>query len=167
MQYFKETKFNWVLVCVLALSFLSGCSPKSDPSVAALNNRITQLEKMKPGLGEQMSALQLHHAKLWFAGTRQNWKLANYELGEIKETIEFIKSVNSDRKEVSKIPMIEPVINQLEQNIDQQNTLGLEQNFKILTQTCNACHTANHFEFNVITIPTSPPVPNQDFSPHK
>jgi hypothetical protein len=26
---------------------------------------------------------------------------------------------------------------------------------------------ANHFEFNVITIPTAPPVTNQDFTVHK
>ena len=33
-----------------------------------------------PGLGEFMTATQLRHAKLWFAGKENNWDLAAYEI---------------------------------------------------------------------------------------
>jgi hypothetical protein len=38
-----------------------------------------------PGLGELMSANQMRHAKLWFAGEAGNWPLAAYDLDELKE----------------------------------------------------------------------------------
>ena len=42
-------------------------------------------ERYEPGLGEFMTATQLRHAKLWFAGKDSNWDLAAYETDEIKE----------------------------------------------------------------------------------
>ena len=38
-----------------------------------------------PGLGEIMGGIQTHHAKLWYAGINDNWKLAQYEIDELKE----------------------------------------------------------------------------------
>ena len=45
-------------------------------------------EPYNPGLGEFMTATQLRHAKLWFAGKDNNWDLAAYEIDEIKEGFE-------------------------------------------------------------------------------
>jgi len=45
-------------------------------------------EPYAPGLGEFMTATQLRHAKLWFAGKMNNWDLAAYEIDEIKEGLE-------------------------------------------------------------------------------
>jgi hypothetical protein len=45
-------------------------------------------ESYEPGLGEFMTATQLRHAKLWFAGKQNNWDLAAYEIDEIKEGLE-------------------------------------------------------------------------------
>jgi hypothetical protein len=36
-----------------------------------------------PGLGEIMSANQMRHVKLWFAGEAGNWPLASYEVDEL------------------------------------------------------------------------------------
>src|SRR5271156_160286 len=45
-------------------------------------------EPYEPGLGEFMTATQLRHAKLWFAGKENNWDLAAYEIDEIMEGLE-------------------------------------------------------------------------------
>src|SRR6202051_2701492 len=45
-------------------------------------------EPYAPGLGEFMTATQLRHAKLWFAGKENNWDLAAYEIDEIMEGLE-------------------------------------------------------------------------------
>ena len=45
-------------------------------------------EPYAPGLGEFMTATQLRHAKLWFAGKMNNWDLAAYEIDQIKEGLE-------------------------------------------------------------------------------
>jgi hypothetical protein len=46
------------------------------------------MQHHEPGLGEFMTATQLRHAKLWFAGKQHNWDLAAYEIDEIKEGLE-------------------------------------------------------------------------------
>ena len=42
--------------------------------------QIGSLREQVPGLGEYMTGLQLHMAKLWYAASASNWKLADYEL---------------------------------------------------------------------------------------
>src|SRR5579864_8421089 len=79
----------------IALIFIAGCSQQQNSSTgsnAALEAEITQLKAMvddlKPGLGEIMGVIQQHHAKLYYAGTKANWPLADYELGEIQESLD-------------------------------------------------------------------------------
>src|SRR5208282_531274 len=46
-----------------------------------------------PRLNDMMVATQLRHFKLWYAGLVQNWPLANYELGQIRNAIADTKRV--------------------------------------------------------------------------
>ncbi|MCX6290785.1 MAG: hypothetical protein NT126_03380 [Bacteroidetes bacterium] len=155
---------------ILLFGQLWGCSQpttKPQPSTSNPDSLATQLEelreKYRPGLGEIMGGIQTHHAKLWFAGINNNWKLADYEIAEIKERIEEAAEIETNRPEVKTISMIYPAIDSVANSIRQQNLAAFKNNFQVLTNTCNTCHVANHFEFNVITIPTAPPVYNQDF----
>ena len=54
-------------------------------------------DSYKPGFGEFMSSIQVHHEKLWFAGINQNWKLADFEINEIKESLDDISQYCTDR----------------------------------------------------------------------
>jgi len=40
-----------------------------------------------PSLGDMMVAVQLRHSKLWYAGRTKNWRLAEYELGQLRSTL--------------------------------------------------------------------------------
>jgi hypothetical protein len=139
-------------------------SPSERDSLTAALHKM--IEKYAPGLGEIMSGIQTHHAKLWFAGMNNNWKLCEYEIDEIKERFEQASEIESNRPEVKMIPMMYPAIDSVVNAINQKNTKTFTSGFKLLTNACNSCHTANHFEFNIITIPTAPPVANQDFRVH-
>ena len=91
-----------------------------------LQNRIDSLGKKladtyKPGFGEFMSGIQAHHAKLWFAGQNQNWKLADFEVHEMMEAIEDIQKYQTERKESQKIGMITPVLDSVNSAIQQKN----------------------------------------------
>ncbi len=119
-----------------------------------------------PGLGEIMGGIQTHHAKLWFAAVNDNWPLAQYEIDELKERFDQAKEIE-DRPEVKMIPMIYPAIDSVAASIKDKNPDKFKSSFQLLTNTCNSCHSANNFSFNVITIPTAPPVTNQDFKPSK
>lgn len=117
----------------------------------------------KPGLGEFMLSIQIHHAKLWFAVQEKNWPLAEFETGEISETLETIKEYCNDRPEVKSISMIDPALDSLSEAIKNKDIIRFKSSFILLTNTCNNCHNATHHEFNVIKIPDSPPFSNQDF----
>ena len=119
----------------------------------------------KPGLGEFMSGIQVHHAKLWYAGVNNNWKLADFEINEIMEAVDDIKKYNADRPEVKSIGMIEPAIDSMNAAIKQRNQALFKTCFQLLTNTCNNCHRATAHEFNVIKVPDNPPFSNQDFKP--
>lgn len=124
------------------------------------------MEKYAPGLGEIMGGIQTHHAKLWFAGINDNWKLAQYEIDEIKERFVQATEIEKSRPEVKMIPTIYPAIDSLTDAIQAKNIQAFKSGFRLLTASCNNCHSANNFEFNIITIPSTPPVSNQDFKVH-
>ena len=118
----------------------------------------------KPGLGEWMSGIQVHHNKLWFAGQYKNWALADFEMHEIMEAIDDIKQFETDRKETKSIGMIMPALDSVNVAIQSKNLVQFNRSFVLLTNTCNACHRANAFDFNVVVIPTTPPFSNQSFN---
>jgi hypothetical protein len=154
---------------LLIISFfgLFACNQQTDQT-KALQNRIDSLENKlvntyKPGFGEFMSAIQAHHAKLWFAGQNQNWKLADFEVHEIVEAIEDIQKFQTERKESQSIGMINPALDSVNNAIQQKNPALFKSSYTLLTNTCNNCHRAVDFEFNVVKIPENQPFSNQDF----
>jgi cytochrome c1 len=150
---------------IIIFLFVS-CSHKSASEHEAILSRDSLnsvMQKYAPGLGEIMGGIQTHHAKLWFAGINDNWKLAQYEIDEIKERFVQATEIETDRPEVKMIPMIYPAIDSIAGAIQNKNMQAFKSGFRLLTTSCNNCHSANNFEFNIITIPSAPPVSNQDF----
>ena len=162
------------LLITLALSavliaFFESCGTNDS---AAMQAKIDSLSKQvnqsyRPGLGEFMMGIQVHHAKIWFAGKNQNWDLANFEVGEIKETLNDVKQYCTDRPEVKSLPIIYPALDSLANAIKAQNPQQFEKSFIFLTKSCNDCHETTHHGFNVIKIPDVPPVTNQVYTPKK
>ena len=146
---------------------LLACNQQTD-NTQVLQNRIDSLEQKladtyKPGFGEFMSGIQAHHSKLWFAGQNENWKLADFEVHEIMEAIEDIQKFQTERKESQMIEMINPALDSINNAIQQKNSKLFKSSYTLLTNTCNNCHRATNFEFNVVKIPETQPFSNQDF----
>ena len=157
-----------LLIFLIALPFFSCNHSSSDTK--ELQQEVDSLQvavknAYKPGLGEFMSEIQVHHAKLWFAGKYQNWELANFEVGEIQEALNDIPKYCSDRPEVKSLGMIMPVMYNLSNAIKEKNEAKFDSSFTVLTATCNDCHKATNHGFNLIKIPDAVPVPNQVFKP--
>ena len=155
---------------LLAVAFFS-CNQQAGET-QTLQKRVDSLESKlantyKPGFGEFMSAIQAHHSKLWFAGQNQNWKLADFEIHEIMEAVEGIQKYETERKESQKIVMINPVLDSVNSAIQQQNLALFKSRYILLTNTCNNCHQATDFEFNIVKVPDAQPFSNQDFSLRK
>ena len=159
------------IILILFTFGLFACNQQTD-KIQILQNRVDSLQSKladtyKPGFGEFMSSIQIHHNKLWFAGQNQNWKLADFEIHEIIENIDAIKKYQSERKESQEIDMLEPALDSMNAAILQKNPLAFKNSYILLTNTCNDCHRATDFEFNVVKIPDNPPFSNQDFKVSK
>jgi len=126
-------------------------------------------EPYQPGLGEFMTATQLRHAKLWFAGKNNNWALAAYEIDEIKEGLEDAAKyhANNDGVPVAELikAIIDPRLEQLEKAIEGKSSTQFAAAFDELTNGCNSCHAKAGKPFIRIQRPTTPPVNNQNFAP--
>jgi hypothetical protein len=158
-----------IIFLLIFMFILSSCDRGSQQE-RKLQVRIDTLqqklnETYKPGFGEFMSGIQTHHAKLWFAGKNRNWPLADFEVNEIKESLDQLQVFAADRPEIKSIPMIMPAIDSITYAINQKDPLLFKNSFILLTNTCNNCHKATEHAFNVVTIPAGLPVVNQDFKP--
>ncbi|HXP52415.1 MAG TPA: hypothetical protein VN922_20850 [Bacteroidia bacterium] len=160
---------------IVILFFLIGCSDSTSKlkdlqsEMNKLNTQNDSLKKLvaasKPGLGEIMLGLQVHHNKLWFAGREENWPLAQFEHDEILELITQAETVNTDRPEVKLFKvMIYAQLDSIQKAIKQKDVHEFSEKFNALTNSCNNCHKNTHFEFNRIQTPERPPYSNQDFS---
>ena len=156
-------------VFISSFFILASCNQQNN-QVQEIQVKIDILQKQlaeayKPGFGEFMSGIQVHHAKLWFAGQNQNWELADFEVHEIQESLEDIQKFNNDRPKVKTIGMINPAMDSVTNSIQQKNLQLFKNSFVLLTNTCNSCHRTTDHAFNVVIIPTKLPVVNQEFKP--
>ena len=121
-----------------------------------------------PGLGEFMTATQVRHAKLWFAGNAGNWNLAAYELDELKEGLADAARFQPKHGDVLVGPMIRKNLDaplaDLGKAIDSKNTENFKAAFDGLTEACNTCHAGAGHEFIRIQRPTAPPATNQNYT---
>jgi hypothetical protein len=155
------------IIFITSVITLAACNNTYVPN-KDLQSQIDSLQTQinnayKPGLGEFMSGIQVHHEKLWFAGTAQNWRLADFEIHEIMEAVDDIKTYASDRPEVKNLVMLQPAIDSINNSIQQKDVVSFKRNFVTLTNTCNNCHQSVNYDFNKIKIPDTPPFSNQVF----
>ena len=156
-----------ILFILLIIVCCTSCQ-QSKQNSSSLQQRVDSLEKRlantyKPGFGEFMSSIQVHHAKLWFAGKNQNWELADFEMHEIAETIDAIKEYQTEREESKEVDMLKPSLDAVKDAIGKKDSALFNSSYLLLTNTCNNCHKAVNFSFNVVKVPETPPFSNQSF----
>ena len=93
-----------------------------------------------------MNMIQTEHAKLWYAGKARNWRLAAYQLGEIKEIMSDMQDLVPVFKNLPFADMMDAVIvgpiAGLEKAIDAKDPKAFAKGYDQLTAACNACHQA-------------------------
>jgi len=141
---FTRTRFELKIAVIMA-------------AVAALAGGCSQ--GYVPGLGEFMSLNQMRHAKLWYAGQAQNWKLARYELDELQEGFDQIVAhyptfQDSPTPLSTLMPQImtAPMAN-LRAAVNADDPVAFTKAYDAFTSACNACHQAANHGFNVIKRP--------------
>jgi hypothetical protein len=134
-------------------------------SLKLLQVELASAKQLAPGLGEYMSTIQLHAAKLWFSAKASNWELAAYELHELEETMETVTKLNVEKNGVKISNVMDAVlktqINQLEESIKSKNYSAFQKSYDETLSACNGCHTESGHKFIQIVRPSAPPVTNQ------
>jgi len=164
-------------ICLgLALIFLAGCSQQqasNTNSNGALEAEIAQLkatvEDLKPGLGETMGVIQQHHAKLYYAGTKNNWPLADYELGEIQEGLDDAVKFNPTFKGAPVADLVPSLtkssLAQVHDAIEKKDRKAFLEAYNSLSSSCSNCHKAANHPFVQIQTPSDAQFSDQKFTP--
>ena len=116
-----------------------------------------------PPLNLMMVATQLSHFKLWYAGAVQNWPLANYELEQIRLSIDRAKRLYPNNVEPN-ITMMAPAADEVDNAIKEKDGVKFSKSFSKLTAACNSCHQATGFGFIKMRDPTLSPLETSPFS---
>jgi hypothetical protein len=134
-------------------------------SLRFLHRMVDSLKAQTPGLGEYMSTIQLHVAKLWYAGQSSNWKLATYELDELGETMEAAEGLHARKNDVDVSAVLQSIrqtqLPLIGQSITQADIHGFKSAYDQTLAACNGCHRPAGYEFIHIITPTREPVTNQ------
>ena len=122
-----------------------------------------------PSLAVVMELIQLSHFKLWLAGNLRNWPLAEYELSQMKGTLQDARTLfpNDSKADTSAISQS---AEEFRDAIRTRDGAKFDGAFKRFTSECNSCHEGVGLGFIKIRVPvTSPimtsPLSNQLFAP--
>ena len=122
-------------------------------------------KELAPGLGEYMTTIQLHAGKLWFAAKAANWQLAQYELDELKETMEAAKGLNAEKNGIKISNVLDSVLQtqlpELDKSIKSKSQTQFQRSYDETLSACNGCHESAGYKFIHIIRPSAPPVTNQ------
>lgn len=161
----------------LAFVFFASCSERQNTdSNAALESKVTALDKhlteVQPGVGEIMGVIQQHHAKLYYAGTKENWPLAAYELNEIRENLDGVTQFYPGKFKDVQAPLSELIptmtkasIAGVQEAIQQKDEKSFLKAYQVLSESCSSCHTAANDPFIKIRTPAAGMFSDQDFAP--
>jgi len=137
--------------------------------IDSLRAEVDSARAQSPGLGEYMTTVQLHAAKLWFASHAGNWGLAEYELGELTETIEAAELLHARKNNVDISAVLESVrgtqLVQLHRAIEKKDRALFVPAYRQTLDACNGCHRSAGYPFIHLIEPAAPPVSNQQFTP--
>jgi hypothetical protein len=122
-----------------------------------------------PRLAVVMELIQLSHFKLWLAGNLRNWPLAEYELTQMKATLQDAKTLFPDLPGAD-TSAISQFADQFVDAIRAKDAAKFDAAFRTFTSECNSCHERRGLQFIRIKVPsTSPimtsPLSNQLFGP--
>lgn len=109
MFYKASNRFTYVILATLLLTLVSCRSIAGEPlsQKSSLDERLRKLEAAAPGVGEIMTSVQFHFARLHFATEAKNWDRARYEIDEVEENLDKVAVLRPEDKGVQLIGVID------------------------------------------------------------
>jgi len=143
--------------------------PKSESphlDLAALNDDVAKLKNITPNLSHVMADVAFQYSNLWFAGQKKNWPLAMFYFNESRGRIRWMLRINPTPKtpegEVVKRQGIFDGIDtsslaSLKKAIEDKNSEAFTSTYKLMLESCYACHKSAGRPYLRPMIPTVPP----------
>ena len=172
---------------VLATTF-SGCGPNvpAAPNVsgapaatiqaqaADLPARVKALEDLIPDQAHIMADVADHFTNLWFAGSAENWLLADFYLNETRSHLRWaVRRIPVRKDNLGREVKLEAILQafengpleQLKRAVAARNQADFEKSYKETLSGCYACHKASDKPFLRPRIPAGPATPIINFDP--
>ena len=118
-------------------------------------------EPAQPSISDIMAHQQERHTKLWFAGRRGNWPLADYEIDALNGGFADVDGLlgGSTVNDAVGAPLAA-----LQKAVEAKDRAAFMRAFDKLTAGCNSCHHTLDHAFIVIRRPTVLPYGDQSFA---
>ena len=172
-------------ILLLPLLLLAACSNTDQSAeIAELRAQVASLKSASvvpavapatpaaPELGQQMLELQIRHARLWQPGAARNWMLTQFELAELRESLNGVVELNGDHAAVQPnrladvLPtFMDPALKQMQAAIDTQDGPAFDKAYDEVSKACTDCHASADHSFLVIQRPQSPMLDNLKAAP--
>jgi len=151
------SKFTLIVTLLLVTS---GCTPEAANTEknkgwlerGTTEEKFRKVSKHLRGFDMAMAETGYRYIELYWGGNDQNWGYAGYQVKKIETAIK--NGLERRPKRAASAKMIFPVIDQVKESILQEDYQMFTSNFKTLTQTCNACHSAESVSFIKVRTPT-------------
>ena len=135
------------------------------PARDELEARIKALESLIPDQAHIMADVGDHFTNLWFAGTADNWPLADFYLSETKSHLRWAVRripIRKDNKghDINLTAILEAFENsqltQLKRTIDGKDRAAFEKVYKESLTVCYSCHKAADKPYLRPRVPAEP-----------
>jgi hypothetical protein len=112
-------------------------------------------------LADIMALVQLRHRKLWAAGKSANWRLASYEIWQLRTGLTNA-ALRYKGIPVEAVAAASQELDALDDAAKQRDPRKFTASFVALTTACNACHSAGGVDYIRIKMPAASPLRNEE-----
>ena len=136
----------------LIVAFFS-CREKKTPWLQGNEqDKLHTIATQIPGFDDFMRELSGRYQDLYYAGRRQNWDLANYQLTKMKEGLDAAVKQKPEFKESVNI-FRQTAYTKVEEGLARKDSVLFTTGMRLLTVSCNACHIQNNVGFIKVRLP--------------
>jgi len=132
-------------------------SPKGYRKIAWLMNepgadeRFAKVARQLRGFEVTMAEIGYRYGELYWAGRDRNWQYAAYQAKKIQTAL--ARGVERRPKRARSAQVLGGALPQLEEAIAASDAALFDERFRVLTQSCNACHQSENKPFIAVAPP--------------
>ncbi|MBM3772139.1 MAG: hypothetical protein FJW27_12815 [Acidimicrobiia bacterium] len=152
-----------------------GASHAVPPAEGTLEADVAALKDARPSQSHAMMDVGYQFANLWFAAEKTNWPLARFYFNETRSHIRWTIRLRPIRKHPDGSPVDLKAIydaietssmETLKQAIEAKDSTKFVSAYRLMMESCYACHKANGFDYLRPQVPTRPPQTVINYDPN-